>query len=58
MAILFCAVSLFIEAIDQQKHHSNSSKFHCYQYFNLLHVNQMPINYDQAYLQLIKQINA
>ncbi len=56
MAILYCALMLFIEAIAQQKSEKESSKLDCYQYFSLLHLEKQTINYDEDYLELIKRI--
>jgi alkylation response protein AidB-like acyl-CoA dehydrogenase len=56
MAILYCALMLFLEAIDQQKSSQSSSKLDCYQYFCLLHVEKSDIKYDDDYLALISRI--
>ncbi len=56
MVQLFCALMLFIEAIDQDPSSSSSSKLDCYTYFCLLHVEKNAIQYHDDYLQLITRI--
>lgn len=56
MAVLFCAFCLFIEALDQLKHSTSSSKLSCLQYFLLLHINKDQIVYDENYLELLTMI--
>lgn len=56
MAILYCALMLLLEALDQQKSSKNTSKWDCFHYFCLLHVEAKKINYNGDYLELITRI--
>ncbi len=56
MAILYCALMLLQEALDQQKTSKISSKLDCYQYFCLLHIEKQNKIYDSDYLELITRI--
>jgi alkylation response protein AidB-like acyl-CoA dehydrogenase len=55
MAILYCALMLLIEALDEDPINS-TSKLDCYRYFCLLHFDKQKISYDKNYLDLISRI--
>lgn len=55
MAILYCALSLAIEASDQKKS-GHFSKAHCLDYFILLHIRNQEAQLDQHYLDLIAHL--
>jgi len=56
MAILYCALTFLLEAIDQQKSKKITTKLDGYQYFCLLHLEQQELKYDDDYLELITRI--
>jgi alkylation response protein AidB-like acyl-CoA dehydrogenase len=55
MAVLFCAVQLLKEAVDQQKN-EHHSKLYCLDYFIVLHIEARPIKYNQDYVELIGNV--
>lgn len=55
MAILFAALSLYREALDQAKSGIHS-KLRCLDLFALLHLSKSKLQYDQSYLDLITAI--
>jgi alkylation response protein AidB-like acyl-CoA dehydrogenase len=56
IAILFCALCLLKEALNQLTVQTSSSKLDCLQYFCMLHINKNTIVYDKSYLELISRI--
>ncbi len=56
MAILFCALQLLFEALNQIKTEKITSKMNCFHYFCLSHFNNKTISYDEKYLNLITNI--
>jgi hypothetical protein len=58
MAMLYCALMLLMEGIDQQKTSQSVSKLDCFDYFSMLHFNKNEIVYDTQYVQLISRIIA
>lgn len=54
MAIIYCALRLLFEGLDQSKSANSSSKLDCFQYFCMMHLSK-PI-YDEKYLSLVKRI--
>lgn len=57
MAIVFCALHLLSEALDQLKTLNTSSKLDCFQHFCIKHINKNSMTYDKEYLKLIMRIN-
>ena len=58
MAILYCALMLLIEGLDQKKNINHSSKLDCYDYFYMLNINKNEIPYDKKYIELTTRIIA
>ena len=56
MAIVFCALMLLGEAVDQAKNGLTFAKLDCYHYFCMLHLDKNAISYDNDYLELISRI--
>lgn len=56
MAILYCAMALLMEVVDEQKMARSHSKTDCYHYFNLLHIQTKKITYDNGYLTLLSRM--
>lgn len=56
MGILYCALMLLIEALDQKTSKQSTSKLDCFHYFCFEHLNKKN-DYDQSYLELISRIN-
>jgi acyl-CoA dehydrogenase len=56
MAIIYCAMMLLGEAIDQTKNKLSFSKLDCYNYFCMLHIDKNELSYDKDYLELISRI--
>lgn len=56
MSILYCGLMVLKEALDQRKSSQSVSKLNCFRLFNVLHINEKELSYDQEYLKLISQI--
>lgn len=56
MMSLFCAVSLLREAMHQTKSTGSHAKSACLDYFLLLHLNDKPLEQNQAYLDLVTAV--
>ena len=58
MALLSCALNLFLEGRHQEETANGSSKLNCLRYFYLLHFQPEKPVYDEAYVKLISEIVA
>jgi len=56
MVVLYCALMLLEEAVDQTKAGLSFSKLDCYNYFCMLHLEKNETSYDDDYLELISRI--
>ena len=56
MVILYSALMLLIEALDQIKSDHSYSKMNCFEYFYLLHLSNDNITYDAAYINLTTKV--
>ncbi|VVC75543.1 Putative acyl-CoA dehydrogenase AidB [Aquicella siphonis] len=56
MVILYCAVMLYHEAVDQQTREKSDSKMDCLRYFCLTRLGSQKASLDRGYLNLISRI--
>lgn len=58
MAIVYCALRLLFEALDEFKTQESTSKLDCLQYFLMINGSHQEVLRNQDYLTLIKRINS
>lgn len=56
MTMLFCALMLLLEALDQKETFQSSAKLDCFDYFCMLHFRNTDIIYDKNYIALCTRI--
>jgi alkylation response protein AidB-like acyl-CoA dehydrogenase len=56
MIELYCALTLLMEALDQQKNQNSTSKLDCYHLFCKIYFSDISKSVDEEYMQLMKRI--